>query len=347
MPATSTLLGVPAIAAAILSQLTRTIRNRSLVDAAPETMAIPIALLLPVATEMVVPGSSALGLATTGSGYDPALAWRLVLMPFHLFTSIGVLLPAGVAGAIMLARDSRGHNEHWIPGLTVAVACLGYIAAESLLPNNRLRLDAELKLSFLLAIGLVPAAAYVAADVTRQLPGTFAVVAAFLIALGLPSVVHDTIWHSCRGEGCTGDNTRATKIPNADWEALQWIRHSTDTRAVFQQSPQPDFLAGGYDVWIPVFAGRAIYASRRASNAPWDSIREMRRLFEPSDTMLPSERASLHGIDYLYLSRHLEREKFDSLYSRYAADPGLELVHHNEGVGIWHVRKNARRKLNP
>jgi uncharacterized membrane protein len=174
----------------------------------------------------------------------------------------------------------------------------------------------------------------------------FAIAAAFLITLGLPSVVHDTIWHSCRAETCT-DKTRATTIPNADWEALQWIRHSTDTRAVFQQSPQPDFLAGGRDVWIPVFAGRAIYASRRASNARWDSIREMRRLFEPNDTMLPSERASLHGIDYLYLSRHLEREKFDGLYSRYDADPGLELVHRNKGVGIWHVRKNARRKRNP
>src|SRR5690606_15560709 len=122
MPATSILLGVPAVAAAALHQFVSAFRTRSAVDAAPEFLAIPIALILPVATEMAVPGSSALGMTTGTPIYEPALLWRLIFLPFHLFTSIGVLFLAGIAGAIMVARQTDGRAGQWIPALSVLAA---------------------------------------------------------------------------------------------------------------------------------------------------------------------------------------------------------------------------------
>jgi hypothetical protein len=269
------------------------------------------------------------------------------MLPVHWLTSIGVLLPFGIAGAYLLARDTDERRGQWIPALAVVTACLGYVAAEVVLPFNRLRIDSELKLSFLMLLGLVPAAAHSASMVPPGRGIVVGIAAGVLIALGLPSLIHDTVWHSCRSKSCVEHAARSTTIPYADWNALQWIRHKTDVRAVFQQSPQPDFQAGGHDVWIPVFAGRAVRASRRASRFSQESVREMARLFDPTDSTMPSRRASAHGIDYLYVSQFLDGRNFVALHARYSSDKGLKLAYAADGVEIWRIQARARHGQTP
>src|SRR5690606_6252092 len=146
------------------------------------------------------------------------LGWRLAMLPIQWLTSIGVMLPAGVLGMTMLARRNGLVHEKWLPLIATATACLGYVLSQALLEPSRLRIDAELKLSFLLAIGLVPAAAYAAAHLPRGVRRPLFIAAVPLAALGLPSVVHDTIWHSCQTPACVGEGGRSTTIPHADYE---------------------------------------------------------------------------------------------------------------------------------
>lgn len=344
MPATSVLIGGPAVVVVAACQFVRLVRRRAIGDEVIEMLALPVALLLPLATEMVAPGQSQLRLAgAPSSAIEPVLAWRLSLLPLQWVTEIGVMFPVGIVAAGLLARRAGERCDRWIPLLAAAVACAGYAVAEASTPYGWLRADIELKLSCLLAVGLMPAAAWAVQSVPRNSRAAFGVVVAAMLLAGLPTPVHDTVWHSCRTHQCVEEPGQSTTIPPADWEALQWIRHHTERRAVFQQSPQPDFLAGGPDVWVPVFGGRAVYASRRGSEIDANEIRQAERLFDPSDPEPSSRQALRHGIDFLYISRRLDRTAFDALHQRYGADAGLDLAYRNAGVEVWRVRTPVNR----
>jgi len=343
MPGTSMLLGLPCVAAAVLYATCRTLRSGLVNNSLPEVLGAVVAAAIPIATEMIVPGATVLGLANEfGNVREPSMVTRVGLLPFQWLTSIGVLLPAGLLGAFLCLRSSKASEHTWIPLAAFSTACVGYLASEILLSYSRLRIDVQLKLSFLMALSLVPLAAYAADAMRQKIHLVSAFTGSILILLGLPTLLHDLAWHRCQSQICKNDPNRSTTIPYSDWEALAWIRKNTDVAAVFQQSPQADFLAGGPDVWVPIFAARSVRASHRASNSSAKTlITEMQHLFDPEYPAAPSSFAEKYHIDYLYLSRYLEGRNFDSLRDRYGADPGLELVYRNNGADVWRYRKGS------
>lgn len=348
LPSTSVLMGVPAIGVVALMGLARAWKNDWRLGPVLELVSIPLALILPVVTGMVT-HSSALTLATVKASLpEPSLLKRLAWLPAQWTTSFGVMFPLGMAGCLGVWQHYRWRSmAHLVPPVTLLVACLGYISAEWLLPLNQLRVDVELKMSFLFALALVPTAAFTVQRLRPRSNTISVVVISALLLAGLPSVVYDIFWHTSRTNVCVSNPFQSTTIPHEDWRAMQWIRRNTSIHAVFQQSPQPDLLAGGRDVWIPVFAGRGIFASRRGSMSDGFSIGEARKLYDPESVIEPSELARRYGIEYLYVSRVLEGPTFERLVERFRNDTGLALVYKNRGVSIWKVTQHNREQAAP
>lgn len=330
IPATSILLGVPAVGAlAVVALLIR--RDSSLCHLA----AVAAGLLLPVFAGMLeIQHAGQLILRTETGGLEPELVWRLAWLPIQLFTSLG--FPFALAVISIVSRKTSQFERRLIV-TPVAVVVAGYVCAEALVSQGSMRVNVELKLSLLLGVLLVPAVAN-----WLKLMRRGEVIPAHLVwvipagLLGLLTPLHDIWWHSSMA--ATSDSSRATTvIPADDMRALRWIRETLQKDSIVLQYPEPPFLAGGRDAWIPVLAGRRIVVSPRATNMDVRQLRSARELFEPDSGRLASDAARGLGADYIYLSRSLGPRESERVFERWESDPGLLIVFQSGDVSIWRV----------
>lgn len=136
---------------------------------------------------------------------------------------------------------------------------------------------------------------------------------AVLVVLGLPAAIVREMWHGWQGDRFT------TTIPTDDLAVLAALNNRTPSDIIIWQYPEAAFLARppGRDVWAPIFGGRAVLASDRATDqrAARADLDLTRRFFSGVDVPIP---ARVGGI---YLSRVLHPASYELLLSRMRMRP--------------------------
>lgn len=258
---------------------------------------------------------------------------RLLLSAWTILSSFGLLAILGFIGASQKLIDLReSPDSRSLPLLMLVLILLLWLAASLTVDLPGLLIEVQLKASFLFLPALILGTGLL--FLWRPFKGWSPILRGgllFVFLLGLPSMVHDLIWH-LRPEG-----QWVVRVPLADRAAMQWIKQQTPVDALFQQYPERPFLLGGREVWLPAFAGRAVAYSPRSSfvehskKAATDifciqtSVAERRRLAAQLD------------LDYLYLSASLQPNEYVALSAEFART-GWRTVFQLPSVSVWALR---------
>jgi hypothetical protein len=112
----------------------------------------------------------------------------------------------------------------------------------------------------------------------------------------------------------------ATVVPADDRNALAYLRANSAVEARVWQFPEPPVLAfePGEDAWAPIFAGRMVANSQRATDfaraAPY--VARSEAYFAGMGGIIPPD------MDWVYLSRALHPATFDRLAAQLRGDAG-------------------------
>lgn len=331
-------LGVLALAGAVWLTSPQTER-KAVLPVGLELLAT-LALAALVAHFAGLPGRSAGARyfeASEGSGVGGRLAW----LPAQLLASYGVVAVLGALGLwMLLAERGRSPWSRFGPGGLAAGGLVTWLASELLLPGGDLRVNVELKASFVLAAAFVVAGAVC---IERLLEGWGRRLRApllGLLVLGLPTVAWDLVWHSTFIWDERARRGSSVSVPVDDMAALDWARAHTPAPARFVQKPEPSLLEGGPDTWVPVFAGRAVSAAPRATR--WDAAEEAlstaaARSRDPLETRRLMQKL---GADYLYLSGTLDPGAYSGVLAGLAGNrAGLKNVYQAPRVSIWQLEE--------
>lgn len=333
LPATSVLLGYPLLAVALATMAWRHWQERSR-PCFWSLMGAAVGMLLPPALGMIEANSAGLWLeANRGADSSAGLGSRLLWFAPQWIASFG--------GLALLALWAPLRRAGAAPGMALALLLLLLptllmLVAEVWPGLGHLRVDIQLKASFAIGAGL----AMLAAVSLRHMPARSATFLVLItLALGLPSLLHDLLWHACPGPHCQAESRQGTFVPAGDVAALTAMRTTLPAQAIVQQWPEPDYLAGGHDVWTPVLGGHAIRYSRRGSNVTPEQIEAARQLFDPERAAASGREARKLRIDYLYLSRSITPVYYEALQTRYSHDPDLRAVYIAHDASIWQVSR--------
>lgn len=335
LPATSLLMGVPLL---LLGGALGVINEEK---GKRWQWALPVlaALALPLVLGMVEINSAS---RVAGSQFIEAAGaplWlRLALMPAQWITSFGFIAPVGGLGAWLLLRRDRRSEIGQVPAALIVTCAAGYAAGE-LLGFGPIRIDSQLKLSFLFQLGLLLGTAHLFGQWHTLTAAAKRLVAwsTPLLFFGLLSPIADLNWHRCAADDCRRAPTEATVIPADDHLALAWMRQNLPRAALVQQRPEPHFLAGGRDVWVPVFSGHALAASSRGTAVTHEKLAIAASLFTPQPADQLAEQARILGLTHIYLTRALDPQRYQALREQYGANRHLKLVYENKGVTLWQL----------
>ncbi len=339
---TSILIGIPLLGIVLALSVIKFLLDRSF-DVVHVFLAIALGMVLLFATGMLETSSASR--VINGEIWiksEPELLHRLTWLPAQWITSFGPLAILCLYGFWWLWRKSNDRWAAYLLSAMLLVSIGGYVAAEGFLPLGRLREETELKLSFVAGMtNMLGASVFFGLLMKKtQYQRSAKLILFGLIPFGffgMLTPIHDMIWHSCPKYNCDNANGHAINIPMADIRAMDWVHKHTPLNARFQQLPEPGYLAGGRDVWVPVFAGRVVLASQRGTNTtPW-LLSQVRSLFDPNDNVEVGKLANSLEIDYLYLSRSIDPVSYDQNYLRFSRQPELVKVYSNNGVSVWKV----------
>jgi hypothetical protein len=214
----------------------------------------------------------------------------------------------------------------------LALVLMLWLAVSNIVDSPGLLIEAQLKTSFLFIPVLILGAGllFLRWPFKAWLPGARAGLA-FVFLLGLPSMAHDLVWH-LRPEG-----QWIVRVPAADRVAMEWISKQTPVDALFQQYPEQPFLLGGREVWLPVFAGRAIAYSPRSAYG-FHVEKAATDIFSiQTDTAERRRLADTLDLDYLYLSASLQPNEYSALAAEFART-GWRAVYQQSSVSVWALR---------
>ncbi|MFY9329824.1 MAG: hypothetical protein WAO76_17690 [Georgfuchsia sp.] len=294
-------------------------------------LAASILLLFPtdILTTSVAGHAADPFLAMGDEASAPLLA-RIAWMGPQLLATFGVTLLLGLTGAGIAARRASGLSTlATVPIVTLTVGLAAYLGAEILF-DGRLRIETELKTSFVLLAGLMMGSALFlsASPSDTGIWRSFRVVCFILLLGGMVSPLHDVIWHS------SSFQPDEVVVPNADMEALRWIRKNTPADAVFQQPLEQPFLLGGKDAWVAIFGARRVAVAERAGGIPESRQRAATILFDPSIQRKERDRAlQMLQVRFVYFSRSLVRGNFNRL-AQAMADENRSIVFRSPDVMI-------------
>lgn len=330
MPLISFLVGLLAAVTMVLCELFRDPRfNSALIWGA--ALVLALCLLVPAGILSITPSEHALDpFLSRGYKVLVPLSERIGWMLPQLVTTFGVTLPLGVAGiGLLLSAPRRERSLIILPGITLSVALLCYLVAELLL-EGRLRVETELKTSFLLLAGLMMGSTLF----LSRLPPVigvwrlFYVVCLMLLLGGVASPVHDLVWHA------SFQPAYDVAVPEADMQALRWIRKNTPVDTVFQQPLEAPFLLGGRDAWVAVIGARRVAVTERAGGVAETLLSAARELFDPLVSRETRARDLQQlQVDYIYLSRSQLKEAFEQLTDLFTTEGG-RVVYRNADVVI-------------
>ena len=156
----------------------------------------------------------------------------------------------------------------------------------------------------------------------------FRAVCVLLLLGGLVSPLHDLVWHS------SFHRADDVAVPDADMDALRWIRKNTAVDAVFQQPLERPFLLGGQDAWVAVFGARRVALAERAGDIAPTLRNSARLVFDTAIQRASRDRAlQVLQANYIYLSRSLLKREFDQLLDIMVAE-GRPIVYRSADVAI-------------
>lgn len=154
-----------------------------------------------------------------------------------------------------------------------------------------------------------------------------------LVVIGLPGAAFRQMWHGQLGDPFT------TVIPADDLAVLASLRASSRPEIIVWQFPEEGFLAEppGRDLWAPVFAGRAVVTSARATDqrAVAGDLALAKRFFLNQQVPIPAR------ADAVYLSQALHPESYAALMSTMKADPLWVEVHCRSSACVFFRREGA------
>jgi hypothetical protein len=346
LPLVSLLIAPAALAVIVLARLAMlfldrtTPAQRTRAELMVEASAFAAALCLIRAGEVLGAAGdnrAAFDLLHADRGATSRFAW---LLP-QLFTSFGGLVILGFLGAgRSFASSAQGGLARVLPLALLSGGFGSVVVSELLLPRSDLRINLELKSSFVSWVGLVIGSALLFQALSRPSPAlrkSF-VAAACLLVLGLPSIVADVLWHSQWPWDGPLRKRWQVAVPEADMVALDWARKHLPQAARFVQRPSASFLEGGVDAWVPVFAGRPVVVAPRAAVRRAPRLEQARSLFRSPNVGEASRLARELGAEYVYLSYALAPDEYAPMLRVLAADTRrFRLLYSTGQASIWHV----------
>jgi hypothetical protein len=266
------------------------------------------------------------------AGLPPATE-RFLLSVWTILSSFGLLAILGSIGVVQKLFDlQESWNTNLLPVLTLVLILLLWLAVSVTVDSPGLLLEAQLKTSFLFIPVLILGTSllFMRWPFKEWLPGLRAGLV-FVFLLGLPSMAHDLIWH------LRPEDRWVVRVPVADLAAMQWIKQHTPVDALFQQYPEAPFLLGGREVWLPVFAGRAVAYSPRSAFVS-QSGKAATDIFRIQTAVAERRRlAGILNLDYLYLSASLQPNEYTALAAEFART-GWRAVYQQGLVSVWALR---------
>lgn len=217
----------------------------------------------------------------------------------------------------------------------VVVATVFAFLAEVLPISGHLRIDSQLKASFAAWVGVVVLAATPLSAIRAPQVQVLAAVGGLLATV---SLVHDLLWHTGLTAARSTLSADTVLIPTDDALAAAWIRQQIPVGSVLQDWPEPDFLKGGRDTWIPVLGNHPVRYGYRGTRTTETDLSFAKMLFDPDVTAQTIIDASRQKIDYLYVSRGKGGTTYARTIAAYRRLPNLELVYQNESVQIWKIK---------
>lgn len=258
---------------------------------------------------------------------------RLLLAVWSVFSSFGLLALLGFIGVVQKLADTR---EDWpprsLPSQLFVFVLLLWLAVSVTVDSPGLLIEAQLKTSFLFIPVLVLGTGLLLLrwPFKEWLPGLRASLTVVLL-LGLPSMAHDIIWHLSPLERWI------VRVPVVDRTAMHWIRQHTPAGALFQQYPEHPFLLDGRDVWLPVFAGRAVAYAPRSAHVQ-ESGRAAMDLFSVQTSVAERQKLAVQlNLEYLYLSASLQPNEYRELAAEFAR-AGWRPIYDQHSVSVWALR---------
>lgn len=205
-----------------------------------------------------------------------------------------------------------------------AVLTLGGIAimlATVFVDNQRIALEAQLRMSLLPFAGLTIATAWlIVSDPEKKQRFCDAKILRYAIifaAIGLATPVLDGFWHVARSDRW------ALTIPADDLSVLKAIKRQTPQEAIILQYPELPFVSQGRDVWVAVVGERIVFSSPRSTH--WGEqqgrVDAIEAFFRGTGDLPEGD------FDYIYLSRALHPTSYDLLKRRLTAS------------GLWKARQ--------
>lgn len=229
-------------------------------------------------------------------------------------------------------RPGEVHRVAWT---MVIVATVFAFLADVLPISGHLRVDSQLKASFAAWVGVVVLMATPLSAIRAPQLQILAAVCGLLAAV---SLAHDLLWHTGITAGRSAFAVDSVLIPADDVLAATWIRQQLPAGAVLQDWPEPDFLKGGRDTWIPVLGNHPVRYGYRGTRTTEADISFAKTLFGPGVTAQAIIDASRQKIDYLYVSRSKGGTRYARTVAAYGRLPSLERVYQNESVQIWKIK---------
>lgn len=268
---------------------------------------------------------------------------RIAWMGPQLLTTFGVTLLIGLVGiGISVRAEGPWSRLNTVPAVTVMVGLTAYLLVEILL-ESRLRVEVELKASFVLQAGLMMGSAlfFSAKPPAGEMWRYFRVTCFALLLGGMISPLHDIVWHSSFHE------PDEVVVPDADMEALRWIRKNTPVDAIFQQPFEQPFLLGGKDAWSAIFGARRVAVAERMGNITAPRRAAAAALFDPLIQRKERDRAlQMLQVRFVYFSRSLVGGNFDRL-AKAIAEEHRSIVYRSPDVMIFENRLPARNSACP
>lgn len=268
----------------------------------------------------------------------PRPPWELALAALMKSVSL-VGLPLLVIVPFLLRFRPDGPQQRHVLIASLALLAAGALvvaAAQVLLPARpAAEIMVRAKIPFSIAAMMLGAMIVRSLWVRsrRHRAGVVAALGALALA-AVPSTVAFMAWLGNFGDAFTTD------IPRADRRALAELRAASDPADLVWQYPEKPVLGrpSGSDNWSAIFAGRTVPNSERATDydAAAPSIELSQRWFAGEDVPIPAT------IDWVYLSRALHPESFDTLVPKMEGNPDFARRACYEDACLFERRATSR-----
>ena len=310
--ATSILLGATVVATACLTILltcSGSFVSRLALAGAVGTTSIGIVLVLQIVDLSF--GVDSIASPAFGGDIDQRSPLEGILLGILIqFVLLGLALPLGIWGLAHGLRHATSERPLIMFSiLMLGVAMLVLIGSQGFLDNLRMVGELRYRNAYPVCLALLAGLAVLIRDLESFGRSRRSVVAllGLMLLLAFPSNILNFLWQGW------ADKRWQVIVPDADMRTLGWLGEHSAVDALVLQFPEPIYLMDkGRDTWVPIFAGRTIFASYRDTD--WSKgqsrVDLAQRFYEGKLTSVPPE------IDWVYLSRTLHPATYDALRHR-------------------------------